>query len=246
MMKNLNGKWVLVTAGHVRVGRAISLALAESGANVIIAYGRDRESAKKTLAEVKKSGVEGELFSFDQANLKTVRALFEFSLNISGSLYGLVNNAAVYFKTPLSEVKEEDFDLLLSTNLKGPFFLSQWVGEEMYRQGEGRIVNIADVSAEKAWKDYLPYAVSKSGILTMTKGMAKAFAPRVMVNAVSPGTVLLADEFDSDEERRLIEKTPLKRTGTPEDVASAVIFLLTGNDFINGAEIKVDGGRSIV
>ena len=116
----------------------------------------------------------------------------------------------------------------------------------MFDNGEGRIVNIADVSGEKIWPDYLPYCLSKSGVISMTRGLAKALAPNVLVNAVSPGTVLLAEEYDEKEENALIERTPLKRIGKPEDISSAVFFLMDSAEFVNGQVINVDGGRSLV
>ena len=135
-----------------------------------------------------------------ERELSSIKNLVENVLNDFSDLYGLVNNAAIFYKTPLFEVTENDFDLFMNTNLKGPFFIAREFARHMIDNERGRIVNIADVSGEKIWPDYLPYCLSKSGIISLTKGLAKALAPHILVNGVSPGTVLLADQYDEDEE----------------------------------------------
>jgi NAD(P)-dependent dehydrogenase (short-subunit alcohol dehydrogenase family) len=115
----------------------------------------------------------------------------------------------------------------------------------MYDDGFGKIINISDVSSETIWPSYIPYCVSKAGVVSITKGLAKALAPKVLVNCIEPGTVMLAKNYDKEEENILINKTPLKRIGTPEDIANTVLFLIEGSDFITGSVIKVDGGRSL-
>lgn len=241
----MKAKNVLVTGGNKRVGKAIALALAEAGFNIYITYGRDGKSAMETLAELKETGISAGAYALDLDDFGSVKKLASQIIDDHEQLYGLVNNAAIFFKTPPFDISESDYDKFMNTNLKGPFFLTRILGEHMFEKGEGRIVSIADVSAEKIWKNYIPYCLSKSGILAMTKGFSKAFAPRVLVNAVSPGTVLLAEEYDAEEENTLIRKTPLQRVGTPRDIARTVRFLMTENDFITGQVINVDGGRSI-
>ncbi|GAB4340386.1 MAG: SDR family oxidoreductase [Calditrichia bacterium] len=237
---------VLVTGGAHRVGRSISTLLANKGANVVIHY-RTRQSEAKTLCqEFRQKGrqslaVQGNIESESDWHKMRDQILEEF-----GRLDVLVNNAAIFYKTPFENIRYQDWQNFLNVNLIGPALGCQVFGEVMKRQGSGKIINIADVSGETIWKDYIPYCTSKAGVLALTRGMAKALAPHVTVNAVSPGTVLLADEYDEEEEKHLIEKTPLKRVGAPEDIANTVAFLIEGSDFITGSVIKVDGGRSIV
>ena len=242
----LKGKNILVTGGSKRVGKAISLRLAQAGANIFITYGNDAKSAENTITEIEKTGVKSKAYKLDLANMTSIKLLAESLLADCGNIYGLVNNAAIFYRTPIFELSEKDYNHFMDTNLKGPFFLAQYLGRHMFDNGEGRIVNIADVSGEKIWPDYLPYCLSKSGVISMTRGLAKALAPNVLVNAVSPGTVLLAEEYDEKEENALIERTPLKRIGKPEDISSAVFFLMDSAEFVNGQVINVDGGRSLV
>ena len=242
----LKGKNILVTGGSKRVGKAISLRLAQAGANIFITYGNDAISAENTITEIEKTGVKSKAYKLDLANMTSIKLLAESLLADCGNIYGLVNNAAIFYRTPIFELSEKDYNHFMDTNLKGPFFLAQYLGRHMFDNGEGRIVNIADVSGEKIWPDYLPYCLSKSGVISMTRGLAKALAPNVLVNAVSPGTVLLAEEYDEKEENALIERTPLKRIGKPEDISSAVFFLMDSAEFVNGQVINVDGGRSLV
>lgn len=228
------------------MGRSISTLLANKGANVVIHY-RTRKSEAETLCrEFQQKGrkclaVQGNIESERDWHKMRDQILEEF-----GRLDVLVNNAAIFYKTPFENIRHEDWQNFLNVNLIGPALGCQVFGEVMKGQGSGKIINIADVSGETIWKDYIPYCTSKAGVLALTRGMAKALAPQVTVNAVSPGTVLLADEYDEEEEKRLIEKTPLKRVGAPEDIANTVAFIIEGSDFITGTVIKVDGGRSIV
>jgi pteridine reductase len=115
----------------------------------------------------------------------------------------------------------------------------------MLKQKQGKIINIADVAAGQGWMNYIPYSVSKAGVIALTKGMAKALAPHVAVNVIVPGIVLPAEGFDQNQEQRLKRKIPLNRFGSPEDVAKAVVFLIESGDYMTGAEIKIDGGRTL-
>ncbi len=162
-----------------------------------------------------------------------------------GKIDVLINNAAIFYRTPFFEVTDKEWYDFLDVNLKGTFYGCQIMGELMVKQRSGKIINIADVSAESVWPAYIPYCISKAGVITLTKGLAKALAPYVTVNAISPGTVLLAENYDEAEENYLIERTPLKRVGEPQDIANTAAFLIEGSDFITGTVINVDGGRSL-
>ncbi len=236
---------VLVTGGAVRVGRTIALHLARKGAKIALHFRRNPEKARQTLQEVQTIQPESILVQGDLRFRRDWESMKETILKQWGRIDVLVNNAAIFYRTPFFEIQDEDWDNFMDSNLKSVFLGAQVMGEVMVQQKEGKIINIADVAAETVWSEYIPYCVSKAGVLALTRGLAKALAPHVLVNAVAPGTVLLADSYDEEEENRLIERTPLKRIGTPEDIARTVAFLIEGSDFITGAVIPVDGGRSL-
>ena len=142
-------------------------------------------------------------------------------------------------------MKESDWDALVGANLKGPFLLSKEVGSRMFEGNGGKIINIADWSGLRPYRDYSPYCVSKGGLITLTKTLARDLAPKVYSNAIAPGPVFFPPDFSEEEKQKVIQKTLLGRAGSPLDIANAAIFLLE-NDFINGTVLVVDGGRSIV
>ncbi len=242
----IRGSVILITGSAVRVGRAIALLLAEKRAQVVIHYRGNNEAAQQTAGEI--AGITGEtplVVQGDISHREDWLRMREAVLKHHGKIDVLVNSAAIFYKTPFLQITDDQWDEILVTNLKGVFMGCQVFGEMMVQQKRGKIINIADVAAEKVWSGYIPYCVSKAGVIALTRGVAKALAPYVLVNAIAPGTVLLAEQYDEAEEQQLIEKTPLKRVGEPEDIARTVAFLIEGSDFINGAVINVDGGRSL-
>jgi pteridine reductase len=162
-----------------------------------------------------------------------------------GRLDILVNNAALFFRTPVLTTTPAQFDRLLAVNLRAPFFVSQAAARAMGRRG-GRIINIADVGAVRAWAGYVPYGMSKAGVVMLTRGLAVALAPRIQVNAVAPGVVLLPEGFPRESGRRLAARIPMGRHGRPADVAEAVRFFATCSDYITGQVLFVDGGMSVL
>jgi pteridine reductase len=157
----------------------------------------------------------------------------------------LVNNAAVFPRTPWAALDEAAWDGVIDTNLKGSFLVAKAAGDRMKAQGSGKIVNIADWAGERPYRDYLPYCISKAGVIALTKALALELAPDVQVNAVAPGPVMLPDDMSAQERAAVVAATPLRRIGSPDDIANAVLFLLEGSDFITGAVLPVDGGRLI-
>jgi pteridine reductase len=242
---NLKNKIILITGGAARVGKVIALKLAKRGAKVVVHYHRNKSVAEATINEIGLTGSSCFLVQGDISKKDDWIKIHNIILEKWNTIDVLINNAAIFYKTPLSSISELDWNQFLDINLKGTFWGCQIIGETMYHNKSGKIINIADVSAESIWPNYIPYCVSKMGVIALTKGLAKALAPYVTVNAVSPGTVLLADKYDEEEENELIKKTPLKRIGAPEDIANTITFLIEGGDFINGAVINVDGGRSL-
>ena len=183
-------------------------------------------------------------FQADLRQLSEIELLTQQIEAQIGQIDVLINNAADFFPTPLGKVVESEWEHLISLNLKAPFFLSQLVGTSMLKRGQGKIVNIADVAAERPWPQFLPYCASKAGLVSLTKGLAKALAPAVQVNAVAPGTMLPPPESSSFSQDLAIERSLLKKMGRPDDIAKAVIYFLE-NDFVTGTVLPVDGGRML-
>lgn len=241
----IKDKVVLITGSSDRVGKAIALKLAQNGANIIIHYHTNKDKARRTEHEVKKLGRESFSVQGDLSQRDDWLRIRNEILNRFHKIDVLINNAAIFYKTPFFDSQEKDWDNFMNINLKSVFLGSKIIGKHMYENGTGKIINMSDVSSETIWSDYIPYCVSKAGVIAITKGLAKALAPYVLVNCIAPGTVLLAENYDKNEEQTLIRRTPLKRIGSPEDVAATTLFLIKGSDFITGTVIKVDGGRSL-
>ncbi|OPX34883.1 hypothetical protein B1H10_02520 [candidate division KSB1 bacterium 4484_188] len=235
----------LITGSSHRVGKQIALTLSEKGARVVIHYNSQREEALDVLNEIKSAGGRAIAVRGDISRRSDWYRMRERILQKWQRIDILVNNAAIFYRTGFFEITDREWDEFQNVNLKGTFLGAQIIGEIMVKNKSGKIINIADVAAATVWSNYIPYCVSKAGVVALTKGLAKALAPYVTVNAVSPGTVLLAENYDHNEEQTLIERTPLKRIGDPTDVAKTVLFLIEGSDFITGEIINVDGGRSI-
>jgi NAD(P)-dependent dehydrogenase (short-subunit alcohol dehydrogenase family) len=243
---DIRNKVAIVTGGAKRVGRAISLQLAERGANLVINYNNSKKEADEVTELILEKRRRAIAVKADVSKADEVAKLVDVALSNFRRIDILVNNAAIFFKTPFLEITEEDWDLLMNVNLKSAFLCSQKVGRVMIGQGSGRIINIADSAGGiKGWKSYIPYCVSKAGVIMLTKTMAKALAPDIQVNAVAPGPVLLPEYYNEEEKQRAIESTVLKRLGSPDDVAKAVIFLAE-SDYITGEIIAVDGGSVIM
>jgi len=244
-VKELTGKVALVTGGAVRVGLEIARALADAGADVAIGYRRSAAEARAAVRDLEARGVRAAALRADVARPREARALVTAAVKRLGRLDILVNNAALFFRTPVLTTTIVQFDRLLAVNLRAPFFLSQAAARAMGRRG-GRIINIADVGAVRAWAGYVPYGISKAGVLMLTRGLAAALAPRIQVNAVAPGVVLLPEGFPRASGRRLTARIPMGRHGRPADVAQAVRFFATCSDYITGQVLFVDGGMSVV
>ena len=197
------------------------------------------------VRDLEARGVRAAALRADVARPREAHALVTAAVRRLGRLDILVNNAALFFRTPVLTTTVVQFDRLLAVNLRAPFFLSQAAARAMGRRG-GRIINIADVGAVRAWAGYVPYGISKAGVLMLTRGLAAALAPRIQVNAVAPGVVLLPEGFPRVSGRRLTARIPMGRHGRPADVAQAVRFFATCSDYITGQVLFVDGGMSVL
>lgn len=242
----LQGKVALVTGAARRVGRSIAVRLAQRGAKIAVHYRRSRAEALRLADDIRGSfGRDAEVFKADLSDVRQARRLSDAVLRRFGALHVLVNSASVYERNAFGRTEREDWDRHLDTNLRAPFFLSQALGPWMKKAGEGKIINIVDWAAHRPRPDYIPYCVSKAGLLCLNSALAKVLAPEVQVNAILPGSVLLSENSTPRLRRALEEAALLKRLGTPEDVAQAALFLIEGSDFITGAALAVDGGRLI-
>jgi pteridine reductase len=245
MSRTLAGRWALVTGGHVRVGRAISLALAEAGMNVFVTYRTQPAAAERTVAELQTLGVDARGFMVELADAAAVAQLADAVLAEAGaSLAVVVNSASVYPRTALGEISAETWDAILAANLRAPFLLSQRLGLAMKASAGGHIVNIGDWAGLRPYRSYLPYVVSKAGLIHMTRALALELAPEVQVNCVCPGPVLLPEHYDAATAEAVRRATPLERLGDPGEVARAVRFFVDSG-FATGAILTVDGGRLI-
>jgi NAD(P)-dependent dehydrogenase (short-subunit alcohol dehydrogenase family) len=240
---SLQGQVALVTGAGRRIGRAVALRLAAEGARIAVHYRRSRAEADALAAEITAGGGEAFCVAADLTRLGEIDSLFAAVEKRFGRLDILVNSAAAFFPTPLAETTEEQWDRLLDSNVKSQFFCAQRAAPLLRAGGRGRIVNFASLGGLVAWPRYAAYCVSKAGVIMLTRCLARTLAPQVTVNAIAPGTISFpgdAPELAED----FIRKAPLKRTGTPQDITEAVLYLVHAA-FVTGQVLVVDGGRSI-
>jgi NAD(P)-dependent dehydrogenase (short-subunit alcohol dehydrogenase family) len=237
-MASIKDRVILVTGAAKRIGRSIALRLATEGARVAIHYNGSQAEARATAQEC--GGAP--LFRADLEHVAEIEGMFQQVNAHFGRLDGLVNNAARFTRFDPLAITEADWDFIHSVNLKATFFCNQHAARLMLAGDGGRIVNISSLGGIRAWPEHAHYCASKAGVIMLTRALAQAFAPAVTVNSVAPGVILL----DPPDERtaRMIERTPAKRGGTPEEIADAVMYFLTASNFVTGQVIAVDGGLS--
>jgi pteridine reductase len=243
----VQGKVVLVTGGAKRVGAAICRRLHAAGANLMLHYRSSAGEARLLQAELNHQRKESvSLIQADLLDLGKLPSLVDQTVQIFGRLDGLVNNASSFRQTPVGEISIEDWEDLIGANLRAPLFIAQAAAPAL-KKTQGAIVNITDIHAERPLKNYVAYSIAKAGLVGLTRSLARELAPEVRVNAVAPGPILWPDdeEFDELSRQRIISHTPLKREGTPEDIAKAVYFLLSEATYVTGETINVDGGRHV-
>jgi len=227
---------VLVTGAAKRIGRAIAVELAKHGFEVAIHYGRSEKEAR----EVAELCGGAPIFQADLGQVPEIRRLFAEIRERFGLLNCLVNNAARFTRFDPFAITEADWDFIHSINLKATFFCCQEGARQMRERGGGRIVNLSSLGGIRPWAEHVHYCASKAGVIMMTKALAKALAPSITVNSVAPGVISFND-VDA-RTQAMIDATPMRRSGTPEEIADAVRFFLTGPDFITGQVLAVDGG----
>ncbi|ERK30771.1 3-oxoacyl-[acyl-carrier-protein] reductase [Clostridium intestinale] len=242
----LKGKTIIVTGANRGIGKAIALKLGKIGANVIVNYRSNEKEASEVVAEIKELGGEASMVKADVSKYQEAESLINEAKNIYGSIYGVVNNAGITKDTLILRMKEEDFDSVINTNLKGTFNCCKAATPHLIKARQGRIVNISSVIGLIGNVGQINYAASKAGILGVTKSLAKEIGARgITVNAVAPGfiesdmTEVLADKYKEE----ILKNIPLKKLGKAEDVANAVAFLMSEeSQYITGQVLNVDGG----
>lgn len=240
----LKGKAAAVTGAGLGIGRAISLTLAREGADVVVSD-INLEVARKTVQEIEARGGRAVALKVDVTNLQDAEALTERAVQSFGKLDILVNNAGIYPSAPITEIREEEWDLVMAVNLKGVFLCSQAAARRMIVQRQGVIVNVASMDAKTRTTGNAHYAASKAGVISFTRTLACEMASYgIRVNAVSPGWIGTETlRKKADRWRQAVEEIPVGRLGTPEDVAEAVLFLVSDvAGYITGEILDVNGG----
>ncbi len=232
----------LVTGAGRRLGRAIAVALGSRGMRVAVHYHGAEQGARETANRIRDVGGDAFTLHADLRESGAPQRLVSEAVHRLGTLNVLVNSAAVMIRTPLEDVTEAVWDEIFALNLRAPFFCARAAAERMNEGGV--IVNIADLAAFEAWPGYIAHGASKAGVVHITRALAKRLAPRVRVNAVAPGAVLLPDDWSETDAERLVRTTPLQRLGTPDDVTQAVLYLIDAG-YVTGETIIVDGGRQV-
>ena len=241
MVKN-----ILITGAGKRIGAACASHLHNQGHNIVLHY-RDSKQSVTALCEKLNQHREHSavILQADLLDLTALQQMAGQACEVWGGVDVLVNNASAFYPQAVNTVTEQDWDDLLGSNLKAPFFLSQALENSLAKR-KGCIVNIIDIHAERGLKEYPVYSIAKAGLAGMTKILAKELAPHIRVNGVSPGAILWPeDSLSTQAKTEILERIALKRAGEPQDIAKAVSFLIHDADYITGHIISVDGGRTL-
>jgi pteridine reductase len=241
-MDSLQGKVALVTGAAKRIGRTLALTLAGAGANVAITYRDSENDAEKAVLELEKRKIEALAVHCDVRDPQCVEDAVAAVMKRFGRVDLLVNNAGVFETAVLEEITVAQWDAMFETNTRGPFLMAKAAHSHL-KAARGRIINIGSLGGLHAWPTHAHYCTSKAALHMLTQTMSKAFAPEISVNCVAPG-MIVNGEVSVDYEH-FAHKTPMKRNGTPEDVAAAVMFFASGPHFITGQILSVDGGLGL-
>lgn len=245
-MGKLDGKVALVTGASRGIGRAIAIALAKEGASVAVNYAGNSEKAGQVVSEIKEMGREAVAIQGDVTNADSVTAMVKNVTEQFGKLDILINNAGITRDNLLVRMKEEDWDSVINTNLKGVFLCTKAVSRQMMKQRQGRIINISSVVGVSGNAGQANYVAAKSGVIGLTKTTAKELAARgITVNAIAPGFIEtdMTNVLTEEVGEQMRKQIPLGRFGLPEDVAKTAVFLASEDSgYITGQTIQVDGG----
>lgn len=237
----LEGRVALITGGAKRIGRSIAERLAAEGADVVINYATSQTEAEKLASEIRKFGRRALAVPADVTKKREVHHMMESVQREFSRLDILVNNAGMFFAADFADLTEQQWDKIMDTNLKSQFLCAQAAAPLLKRSGRGHIINISSLGGMLPWPKFTHYCVSKAGVIMLTRCLARALAPEILVNSVAPGTIQFPDEVPDEE---YIRRAPLHRTGRGTDIADAVLYF-TSSDFVTGQILAVDGGRSL-
>lgn len=241
----LAGRTALVTGGARRVGAAIVRDLHAAGAQMVVHYHRSGDEAAALVAELQalRPG-SARALQADLLDVATLPRLIADAAQFSGRLDLLVNNASSFYATPLGQITIAQWDDLLGTNLRAPLFLAQ-AAAPLLRANQGLIVNLVDIHGMRPLPDYTVYSLAKAGLIMLTRALARELAPDVRVNAIAPGPVMWPEAgMDEQRQRAIVDRTLLKRAGSPEDIAKAIRYFAIDGTYVTGQILAVDGGRS--
>jgi pteridine reductase len=245
MEQALRDKVVLITGGGRRVGAAITRKLHAAGANIAIHYHRSVEAAQALSAELNAVRASSTTpLGGDLLDVKVLTSLVEATVARYGHLDILINNASTFYPTPVGSITEAQFTDLMGTNLRAPLFLSQAAAPHLQAR-DGLILNIADIHGLRPLRYHTVYSPAKAGLIMLTKSLARELAPKVRVNAIAPGPVEFPETGLTEEMKQvIIDKTLLKRRGSPDDIARAALFFAAEAPYVTGQILAIDGGRS--
>lgn len=240
---SLSGKTVLITGSGVRLGRAMALAVASAGGDVVLHYNRSRQPAEDLLVDVEKLGCKAYLVQADLADFDSIKQLISKVRELT-PLYGLVNSAAIFEPLELASTTQMDWEQHFKVNLTAPFLLSQSFASLIGPEQQGRIVNILDWRALRPGSDHFPYTISKAALVALTHSLAVSLAPDITVNGLAFGAILPPSDGAATES--ILDDVPAGRWANLDEVGEALLFLLDGPSYITGEIVHLDGGRHLI
>ena len=245
-MNNKLQKWILITGAAKRVGAKMAEVLHSNGFNIVIHYNSSSDAASKLCSKLNQHRTESSIIiGGNLTDDSAIETLIPSVIEQTGRLDVLINNASTFYPTPIEKITLDDWDNLFGTNLKAPLFLSKHAAKHL-KDSEGSIINIVDIHAKKPLKNHPVYGPAKSGLVMLTRSLARDLAPDVRVNGVAPGMILWPEKEPPENiKEKIIAQIPLRRSGSPQDIANTIKFLIEDADYMTGQIIAVDGGRGI-
>ena len=242
-MKN---KTVLITGAAKNIGAVIAEALQSCGMNVIVHYNNSEEEARELVKKLNGNRHDSAIsIKADLEKEDNYIPLVNTALNFKGHIDVLINNASAFYPTSLNNLNIKQWNELININLKAPLFISQLAAKTL-GESKGCIINITDIHASNPLKDHIIYCISKAGLVTLTKSLAKELAPNIRVNGISPGAITWPNNMDNKTKENIINQTILKKKGNAEDIAKTIVFLINDADYITGQILNVDGGKTLL
>ena len=242
-MKN---KTVLITGAAKNIGATIAKELHSCGMNVIVHYNNSEEEARELVKKLNGGRHDSAIsIKADLEKEDHYIPLVNAALNFKGNIDVLINNASAFYQTSLNNLNIKQWNELININLKAPLFISQLAAKSL-GESKGCIINITDIHASNPLKDHTIYCISKAGLVTLTKSLAKELAPNIRVNGISPGAITWPNNMDNKTKENIINQTILKKKGNAEDIAKSIVFLINDADYITGQILNVDGGKTLL